>query len=50
MREGHVTAQFTMPAVYSYLKQEFVYSALRFVITDKADKFLVQYMLGIVRS
>lgn len=45
-----VVAEFTVPAVYSQIKQQWVYSALRFVITEQADKFLVQYVLGVVRS
>lgn len=42
-----VIATFTIPAVYSYTSQEWEYSSLRFVITAKADQFLVQYVLSI---
>lgn len=45
---SHVVARFTIPAVYAY--DEWKYSALRVVVTDTADKFLMQYLLTLTRS
>lgn len=51
MNNSTIVATFTVPAVYSYTTQDWAYSALRFVVTDQADKFLVQYVLSVeVRS
>lgn len=45
-----VVATFILPAVYSYTEQDWTYSAIRFVVGKHANQFLVQYVLGMVRS
>lgn len=44
-----VIATFTVPACVNHLK-EWQYSALRFIVTDRADERLVQYVLSLCRS
>jgi len=47
-RNNVVIAQFTLPAVLE--GNTWKYSALRFVVTDTANQFLVQYITQMVRS
>lgn len=51
-RQSKVTARFYMPAVlnHSHRGADWAYSGIRFVVSDTADKFLVQYVLSTVRS
>ena len=45
-----IVGEFIVPAVYSHAKQEWEYSALRFVVTNHANPVLVQHVLRLVRS
>ena len=47
-RTAKVVAVTTMPAVISY--DNWKYSAIKFVITDQANPFLVQYVTHTVRG
>ena len=44
-----VVATFTVPAIYSQREERWIYSALRFVVTDTADEYLVRYLLSLNR-
>ena len=47
--EGRMVAQFMVPALYSKAREAWTYSAIRVTVTDRADQFLVQYLLSLVR-
>jgi len=51
-RTAKTIATFTMPAVVDTtdFKKDWKYSGIRFIVTDQADPFMVQYVTGVVRS
>jgi hypothetical protein len=51
-QRSNPSATFTMPAVLSTWQkgQDWLYSAIRFVVTDTADKWIVRHVLDTRRS